>query len=214
MLRLYVQTSADQPGLLERINVRHSSLTKNARNTILKAASAAASSSSDSPAPSSTQPYPLPLPAGSTLPIAHLSQKEQQAVTKILTEFDKVHALQDEKIHLAERMERIVLRAKERGRAEWLRVGGKDVGELDRDDGGSQRGSKAGTPVGEGMVGGLAAGLGMERPQKSTCLTLSQEGKRGSCLERSLASQKRCIWTMPRSHRILSLRMGDMLNLS
>jgi chromatin modification-related protein YNG2 len=49
--------------------------------------------------------------------VEHLTLKDQQAIGKIIAEWGKVEALQEEKIKLAERLERIVNRAKERGRA-------------------------------------------------------------------------------------------------
>jgi len=56
-------------------------------------------------------------------------------LTKIQAEWGKVEALQEEKIKLAERMERIVNRARERAKAEWKKVGGMDLDELDSEQG-------------------------------------------------------------------------------
>lgn len=101
-------------------------------------------------------------------------------MTKIMGEFDKVQMLQDEKVELAQRMERIVLRAKERGRAEWARVGGKDIVEVEKEEAAASniggRASKGGTPglgAGDGAVGVPSGGLGGDRPQKSTSISLS-----------------------------------------
>jgi chromatin modification-related protein YNG2 len=99
------------------MNTRHFGLTK---NKIVPNATG-----------SSSTPYPLPLPPGEPIPIAHLSTKDQMAMTKIQTEWGKVVNLQQEKIKLAERLERITTRARERGRAEWIRVGGIDLDELE-----------------------------------------------------------------------------------
>jgi chromatin modification-related protein YNG2 len=121
---------ADKAELLDRIDTRHLSLTQKARSAMAKAEAAAASS----PSSSASHPYPLPLSAGSPIPTSHLSSREELALKKVMGEFEKVQALQDEKVELAERMERIVLRAKERGRAEWIRVGGKDIAEVESEE--------------------------------------------------------------------------------
>jgi chromatin modification-related protein YNG2 len=105
-------------GLLQRIGVRHLGLTKH-RTTV--------------PTGSTSAPFQLPIPPGAPLPTAHLSQKDQLGVTKILSEWSKVEALQEEKIKLAERLERITTRARERGRAEWTKVGGMDLEDVERD---------------------------------------------------------------------------------
>lgn len=108
--------------LVNRINSRHYSMTKHPARQIANASTSGGSSSSS---------VTLPIPAGTPLPLQHLGQKEATALGKIQGEWDKIEALQDEKIKLAERMERIVGRARERARAEWTRVGGIDVEELD-----------------------------------------------------------------------------------
>ena len=56
-------------------------------------------------------------------------------MTKIQAEWGKVEALQEEKIKLAERLDRIVSRARERGRAEWKKVGGMDLEEIEKQEG-------------------------------------------------------------------------------
>ncbi|WWC62755.1 uncharacterized protein I303_105352 [Kwoniella dejecticola CBS 10117] len=100
--------------LIQRINTRHVGLTKTAKNL-------------SSSAPSNAQ-FNLPLSSGiSNLPTSHLSQKESQALSKIQAEWIKVENLQEEKIKLAERMERIINRAKERAKFEWIKVGGKEI---------------------------------------------------------------------------------------
>ncbi|WVW84846.1 hypothetical protein I302_106881 [Kwoniella bestiolae CBS 10118] len=99
--------------LIQRINTRHMGLTKTAKSL--------------STLPPSTATFPLPIPQGSPLPTTHLSQKDAQNLTKIQAEWVKVEVLQDEKIKLAERMERIVNRARLRANQEWLKVGGKEV---------------------------------------------------------------------------------------
>jgi len=73
----------------------------------------------------------LPIPPGDPLPTDHLSSKDQQAVSKIVSEWAKVETLQEEKIQLAERLERIVGRARERGKVEWAKVGGMDLDEVE-----------------------------------------------------------------------------------
>ncbi|WVR06468.1 hypothetical protein IAU60_003499 [Kwoniella sp. DSM 27419] len=134
--------------LISRINVRHSGLTKSAKQL--------------ASLPPTTGTFPLPLPSGSALPMSHLSQKDAQALTKIQTEWSKVEALQDEKIKLAERMERIVNRARERAKAEWLRVGGMEIeeGEMKIGSLGEIGGSEVMLPA-----GGLGSGTD-GRPQK------------------------------------------------
>ncbi|TXT13352.1 hypothetical protein VHUM_00719 [Vanrija humicola] len=111
--------------LLNRINQRHYGLTKSIKNL---------SSANATP---STATFTLPIPAGAALPTAHLSTKDAQNVAKIQTEWGKIESLQAEKIKLAERLERIVLRARERGKNEWHKVGGMDIDELDTDGLGS-----------------------------------------------------------------------------
>ncbi|CAD6563906.1 MAG: hypothetical protein TREMPRED_002366 [Tremellales sp. Tagirdzhanova-0007] len=108
--------------LIARIETRHLGLTKHPRST---------SASSGSSTPS----FPLPIPPGTALPTAHLSSKDALALTKIQAEWGKVEALQEEKIRLADRMERIMNRARERGRAEWKKVGGMDLDELEMEQG-------------------------------------------------------------------------------
>ncbi|WRT67926.1 uncharacterized protein IL334_004900 [Kwoniella shivajii] len=99
--------------LVQRINTRHIGLTKTAKSL--------------SSLPPSNATFALPLPPGSTLPTSHLTPKDAQALTKIQAEWIKVEVLQDEKIKLAERMERIINRAKERAKSEWIRVGGMEI---------------------------------------------------------------------------------------
>lgn len=111
--------------LLQRINTRHHGLTKHAKNI----ASGTATSGSSTPT------FQLPIPTGAPLPVEHLTLKDQQAIGKIIAEWGKVEALQEEKIKLAERLERIVNRAKERGRAEWKKVGGMDMEEIEKEEG-------------------------------------------------------------------------------
>ncbi|RXK36167.1 hypothetical protein M231_06572 [Tremella mesenterica] len=103
--------------LLNRIGSRHSGLTRQLKN----------------PTPSSAT-FPLPLPLGAPIPVDHLSTKDAQNLGKIQTEWGKIEALQEEKVALAERMERIINRARERGRMEWIRVGGKDLDSLEDED--------------------------------------------------------------------------------
>ncbi|OCF57092.1 hypothetical protein L486_05951 [Kwoniella mangroviensis CBS 10435] len=99
--------------LIQRINTRHIGLTKTAKSL--------------STLPSSTATFPLPIPPGSPLPTSHLSPKDAQNLTKIRVEWVKVEILQDEKLKLAERMERIVNRARQRANHEWIKVGGKEI---------------------------------------------------------------------------------------
>ncbi|ODO09957.1 hypothetical protein I350_02180 [Cryptococcus amylolentus CBS 6273] len=104
--------------LIQRINSRHISLTKPIKSL--------------SSLPPSTATFPLPIPPGAPLPTSHLTQKEAQNLTKIQTEWQQISALQDEKIHLAERLERIVNRAKERAKDHWVKVGGMSVEEVEK----------------------------------------------------------------------------------
>ncbi|GFZ45032.1 hypothetical protein JCM24511_02758 [Saitozyma sp. JCM 24511] len=106
--------------LLSRINSRHQGLTRHLRNLL-----------SNPNSGTTTPTFQLPLPAGSELPTSHLSNKDAQAVIKIQGEWGKIEVLQEEKIKLAERMERIVNRARERGKAEWRKVGGMDPDEIE-----------------------------------------------------------------------------------
>jgi chromatin modification-related protein YNG2 len=92
----------------------------------------------------------LPIPPGAPLPTAHLSPKETQILTKIHVEWEKIEILQDEKVKLADRMERIVSRARERARAEWVRVGGLDIEDLDSNWEGSVGGEIVLPPSGLG----------------------------------------------------------------
>lgn len=107
--------------------------------------------------PSGSSSSPLPLAPGTPIPIDHLPPKEAQTIQKIQSEWDKIEALQDEKVKLAERMERIVLRARERARNEWSRVGGIDVDELEE-----TKGWEMGMAMGGGEIvlppGGLGSG--------------------------------------------------------
>ncbi|WVQ96473.1 hypothetical protein IAU59_003578 [Kwoniella sp. CBS 9459] len=134
--------------LIQRINTRHNGLTKSAKAL--------------SSLPPSNATFPLPLPPNSPLPTSHLSAKDAQAVTKIQTEWGKVQTLQDEKLKLAERMERIINRAKERAKAEWLRVGGMEIEEVEPKIGGL--GELGG---GEVVLPPTGLGSGIDgRPQK------------------------------------------------
>ncbi|KLT39233.1 hypothetical protein CC85DRAFT_288783 [Cutaneotrichosporon oleaginosum] len=101
---------------LNRANQRHVGLTKGVKNI----------NATTTPA---TATFPLPIPPGAPIPTAHLSTKDAQNVAKIQAEWAKIQQLQEDKVRLAERLERIVSRARERGRAEWRRVGGMDVDE-------------------------------------------------------------------------------------
>lgn len=107
--------------MLNRINSRHYSLTKPIKNL--------ASAQPSNPNPSFT----LPIAAGNPIPTAHMSTKDQQTIAKIQTEWSKIEVLQEEKVKLAERLERIVNRARERGKYEWKKVGGIDIDELETD---------------------------------------------------------------------------------
>lgn len=80
-------------------------------------------------------------------------------------EWDKIEALQEEKIKLAERMERIVARARERARNEWTRVGGIDVDELAIEVG---KGWELGMGSGEIVLPPSGLGSGSDVRQKST----------------------------------------------
>lgn len=100
--------------LVNRTNQRHYALTKSVKN--INAGTAAADAS-----------FPLPIPSGAPIPTAHLSAKDAQNISKIQAEWVKIQQLQDDKVALAERLERIVSRARDRGRVEWRRVGGMDV---------------------------------------------------------------------------------------
>jgi chromatin modification-related protein YNG2 len=107
--------------LLSRINQRHYGLTKSVKTL-----------SSASPA-TPTPPFPLPIATGAALPTAHLTPKDSSSISKIQAEWVKIENLQDEKIKLAERLERIVSRARDRGKVEWRKVGGMDIDELETD---------------------------------------------------------------------------------
>lgn len=130
------------------------------------------------PTGGTSAPFQLPIPAGSPLPIAHLTQKDQQGVTKILSEWNKVEALQEEKIKLAERLERITTRARERGRAEWTKVGGMDLEEVER-NGKIAVGGFADLGSAEVLLppGGLGSGMD-GRQQKSWSIVLIRRTKR------------------------------------
>jgi len=84
------------------------------------------------------------------LPTAHMSQKEAQTLAKMQIEWEKVEILQEEKVKLADRMERIVSRARERARAEWVKVGGLDIEDLDSNWEGSVGGEIVLPPSGLG----------------------------------------------------------------
>lgn len=174
--------------MLHRIQTRHYGLTKHARSVI----TGAASSSSAPSTPSSSSPFPLPLPPGTPLPTEHLPPNDAKAISKMTTEWGKVEALQEEKVRLAERMERIVNRARERGRAEWVRVGGKDVDEIEKENakmfgaGGVGTGMMASLgEMGNGEVILGPEGLGrIDRPQKSKLLNVHLPQVRCSLLGR------------------------------
>lgn len=100
--------------LLNRINQRHYGVTKSIKSL------------TPTSAPSSST-FPLPVPKDAPLPIAHLQAKDAQSITKIQGEWAKIHQLQEEKVQLAVRLERLVGRARDRGKAEWVRVGGMDI---------------------------------------------------------------------------------------
>lgn len=100
--------------LLNRINQRHYGLTKSIKGLTPTSAP-------------STSTFPLPIAKDAPLPTADLPQKDAQLVSKIQGEWTKIHQLQEEKVQLAVRLERIVGRARDRGKAEWVRVGGMDI---------------------------------------------------------------------------------------
>ena len=85
---------------------------------------------------------------------------------KIQAEWVKVDVLQAEKVRLAQRLEQIVSRARERGKAEWKKVGGIDLDELEKEGGGRHGFGE----MGGGQVllpsGGLGSGTD-GRPYKS-----------------------------------------------
>jgi chromatin modification-related protein YNG2 len=106
----------------------------------------------------------LPIPAGQPLPTGHLSTKDQQVMAKIQGEWNKVEQLQAEKIRLATRLEQIVSRARERGKAEWRRVGGMDLEEIENKEGKPVFGELGGADVLLPLTG---LGPGSDRPIKS-----------------------------------------------
>lgn len=126
---------------VQRINSRHMSLTKTAKTL--------------ASLPPSNATFPLPIPPGSLLPSSHLSQKEAQSLAKIQNEWAQVLTLQDEKVKLAERLERIVLRAKERAKHQWVKVGGMEIEEVEKWSGTGELGN------GEVVLppGGLGSGI-------------------------------------------------------
>jgi len=109
---------ADLTALLARIHQRHYGITKHV-------------SKLSASTPSNPNGPQLPLPPNSPIPTAHLTQKETQTISKIQSEWEKIEILQEEKVKLADRMERIVSRARERARAEWVKVGGLDIEDLE-----------------------------------------------------------------------------------
>lgn len=137
--------------LQNRINNRHYGMTKHSSRAIQNASSSA--STSAAPA--------LPIPPGSPIPTDHLTPKEAQTISKIQSEWEKIEILQDEKVKLAERMERIVKRARERAKTEWVRVGGIDVDELESEHKGWEMGS------GEIVLPPSGLGTGSDVRQKS-----------------------------------------------
>jgi chromatin modification-related protein YNG2 len=114
----------------------------------------------------------LPIPPGAPLPTAHLSTKETQALAKIHVEWEKIEILQDEKVKLADRMERIVSRARERARAEWVRVGGLDIEDLDSNWEGSVGGEIVLPPS------GLGSGSDRQRSKSLVLLVFSLDHRR------------------------------------
>ncbi|GMK53691.1 hypothetical protein CspeluHIS016_0102770 [Cutaneotrichosporon spelunceum] len=100
--------------LLNRINQRHYGVTKSIKSL------------TPTSAPSSAN-FPLPVPKDTPIPTAHLPAKDAQNISKIQGEWAKIHELQEEKVQLAVRLERIVSRARDRSKAEWTRVGGIDI---------------------------------------------------------------------------------------
>lgn len=129
---------------MQRISTRHHALTKSAKTL------------TPSTAPLGGN-FTLPIGAGEPLPTEHLSTKDAQNIAKVQAEWQKVEALQEEKVLLAERLERIVNRARERGRAEWERVGGMDMDEIEKEEGKVQLGELGGGEVllPPGGLGGL-----------------------------------------------------------
>ena len=114
--------------------------------------------------PSGSASATLPLAPGTPIPTDHLPPKEAQTILKIQSEWDKIELLQDEKVKLAERMERIVARARERARNEWSRVGGIDVDELETE----VKGWELGMGSGEIVLPPGGLGTGSDVRQKST----------------------------------------------
>ncbi|ORX37280.1 hypothetical protein BD324DRAFT_625532 [Kockovaella imperatae] len=112
--------------LIGRISSRHTGLVKPLRNIYTHG-------SANLP-PTSDDDFSLPIPPGDPIPTAHLNTKDQQAITKIQNEWGKIEVLQEEKCRLADRLEKIVSRARERGRHEWLKVGGMDLEEVEKDE--------------------------------------------------------------------------------
>ncbi|WVO18955.1 uncharacterized protein IAS62_000229 [Cryptococcus decagattii] len=132
---------------VQRINSRHMSLTKTAKSL--------------ASLPPSTATFALPIPPGSLLPTSHLSQKEAQSLAKIQNEWAQVLTLQDEKVKLAERLERVVLRAKERARHQWVKVGGMEIEEVEKWSGTGELGN------GEVVLPPYGLGSGIDgRPAK------------------------------------------------
>lgn len=120
-----------------RINERHHAMTRQVGKL-------------NSAAPTASSGPQLPIPPGAPLPTAHLTPKETQVLAKIHVEWEKIEILQDEKVKLADRMERIVSRARERARAEWVKVGGLDIEDLDTNWEGSVGGEIVLPPSGLG----------------------------------------------------------------
>lgn len=120
--------------------------------------------------------FSLPIPSGAPIPTAHLSTKDAQNISKIQAEWVKIQQLQDDKVKLAERLERIVSRARERGRAEWRRVGGMDVDDEELEIKavtpemvvpqitGNKRGKKATLPLAAAISAGLGTLSGSHSP--------------------------------------------------
>lgn len=69
-----------------------------------------------------------------------------------------------EKIRLATRLEQIVSRARERGKAEWKKVGGMDLEEIESKEGKPAFGELGG---GEVLLPSSGLGSGTDRPIKS-----------------------------------------------
>jgi chromatin modification-related protein YNG2 len=84
---------------------------------------------------------------------------------KIQGEWAKVEQYQLDKIKLATRLEAIISRARERGQAEWRKVGGMDLDEIEKQDGRTLFGELGGSEV---LLPSSGLGSGSDgRPLKS-----------------------------------------------